>query len=151
MNRPGLAASRIAVWMLRLLLSGVFIYAGAAKICDPHAFSESIDSFRLLPTVLINLAAFTLPPLEILAGLLALLGGRLRRAGAFCLLAMLAIFLGALAQAQARGLSVDCGCFGADKFDVLSPTKNLWIAMARDVALGTAAWFLYVAARNPLS
>ena len=133
---------------MRLALSGVFIYAGIAKVRDPLAFSESIDSFRLLSAALINPIALTLPPLEIFAGILALMSGWSRRVGAFGLLVMLAVFLAALAQAQARGLSVDCGCFGADKFDVLSPSKNLWIAMARDVVLGVAALFLYAMARN---
>lgn len=148
MKRPESMARPVAQWLLRLTLSGVFVYAGLAKLHDPHVFSESIASFRLLPPALINLSTLTLPPMEILAGLLALTGGRLRRCGAFALLVMLAVFLVALAQAQARGLNVDCGCFGPDRFDALAPTKNLWFAMLRDAVLGAAAWLLYSAAND---
>ena len=146
---PGKAAVRAGLWLLRLVLSGVFIYAGALKLRDPHAFSESIASFRLLPPRLINPAALTLPPLEILAAVIALGSGWWRRVGTFSILVMLGVFMLALTTALARGLNVDCGCFGADGFDVLAPSKNLWGAMLRDLALGTSAWVLYVAARNP--
>ena len=56
---------------------------------------------------------------------------------------MLVVFVFALAVAWARGLNVDCGCFGARGFDVLAPTKNHGIAILRDVVLGGAAWVLY--------
>lgn len=148
MNRARWTGGQTALWLLRATISGIFIYAGAVKMRDPHAFAESVASFRLLPQILISPAALTLPPLEILAGIAALAGRNLRRAGAFCLLALLIVFLAALASAQARGLTVDCGCFGADKFDVLSPSKNLWIAQARDVALAVAAWVLYADSRR---
>ena len=118
------------------------------KILDPYPFAESIASFRLLPPVVLNLAALTLPPLEVLAGMLALGRNPWRRAGALCLLALLVIFLAALASAAARGLNVDCGCFGSDRFDALSPTKNLRVALVRDLALAAAAWVLYAAAKT---
>ncbi len=148
MNRARSTGGQTLLWLLRAAVSGIFIYAGVVKMRDPQAFAESIASFRLLPRILINPAALTLPPLEVLAGIAALAGRNLRRAGAFCLLTLLLVFLAALVSAQARGLSVDCGCFGTDKFDVLSPTKNLWIAQARDMALALAAYVLYADARR---
>ena len=101
--------------------------------------------------MLINPTALTLPTLEILSGVLALGTGWWRRIGAFTLLAMLAVFVLALATALTRGLNVDCGCFGADRFDVLAPSKNLWGAIWRDVALVVTAIGLYAAARNATS
>ncbi len=137
---------RVGGWVLRLALSAVFIYAGILKMHDPRSFAESIASFRLLPPPLINPAAWTLPVLEILSGVLALGSGPWRRVGAFSLLAMLAIFVLALASATARGLKVDCGCFGAERFDVLTATGNLWPAILRDLVLSIPAWVLYAAA-----
>lgn len=134
---------KVASWAGRLVLSGVFIYAGAMKMHDPHGFAENVASFHLLSEGLVTPVTLTLPPLEILAALLALSAGLWRRAGAFCLLALLIVFTAALASALARGLQVDCGCFGADRLDILSPTKNLWFALSRDVALLGLAWFLY--------
>ncbi len=148
MNPAAWKGGPAILWFLRLALSGIFIYAGASKLRDPSAFAESIASYQLLPAVLIDPAALTLPPLEIFAGVLALIDGRLRRIGAFGLLTMLAVFLVALASAQSRGLSIDCGCFGADKFDALASTKNLWIALLRDAVLLVTAGGLYVASRR---
>ena len=136
------------LWLLRLTLSGAFLYAAASKIRDPHLFSESIAAFRLLPSALVNPTALMLPPLEILAGILALGNGWPRRVGAFGLLTMLSVFLVALASAQARGLNIDCGCFGADELDALTPTKNLRVAIIRDAVLGTIALVGYLAARG---
>ena len=144
MNPFGRTAFRVGLWLLRLGLSGVFLYAGALKIRDPYLFSESIAAFRLLPSALVNPVALTLPVLEISAGILALANGRLRRIGAFGLLVMLAVFLAALVSAQARGLNIDCGCLGADKFDALTPTENLWLAITRDAVLGAAAGVVYL-------
>ncbi len=135
-------------WVLRLGLSGIFIYAGAAKMRDAQSFAESIASFQILPGQTITPAALTLPPMEILAAAMALADGTLRRAGAFSLFLMLTVFVVALASALARGLHVDCGCLGGDRLDLLSPTKNLWVVLGRDLALGTVAWLLYADARQ---
>lgn len=134
--------------VLRILLSGLFTYAGISKMYDVRAFADSVASFHLLPDVLLPVAALTLPPLEIAAALLVLSVGRWRQAGVFCLLALLAIFTVALASALARGLPVDCGCFGTSHFDPLSPTKNLWLALGRDLVLGVAAGWLYADSVN---
>ena len=67
----GRTTALAGLWVLRLGLSGVFVYAGALKIRDPQSFAESVASFRLLPVSLINPAALTLPVLEVLAGLVA--------------------------------------------------------------------------------
>ena len=128
-----------------MALAGVFVYAGALKIRDPHTFAESVASFHLLPPTLINPTALTLPVLEVLCALASLGSGRWRRVGALGLLTMLVVFILALATAWARGLNVDCGCFGAREFDVLAPTKSHGVAILRDMVLGAVAWRLYVA------
>ena len=53
-----------------LILGGVFLYAGAVKMRDPLAFADSIASFKILSMILINPLALSLPPLEILTGLI---------------------------------------------------------------------------------
>ena len=141
-------SGRIVRWGLRLLLSGLFVYAGAAKIRDAAAFAESVASFRLLPDLFVMPVALTLPPLEILAGMFALAAGHWRRVGALGLLILLMTFTAALISALARGLQVDCGCFGPDHLDLLSPTKNLWFALFRDVVLGAVARLLYADSRS---
>ena len=135
-------------WALRLALSGLFVYAGAVKMRDARAFAESVASFRLLPDALITPTALTLPPLEIFSALLALTRGRWRRLGAFAIGVLLMVFMATLASALARGLTVDCGCFGPDRLDVLSPTRNLWLALSRDAVLAAVAWWLYSEAKK---
>lgn len=138
-----LAVGKAARWALRLLLSGLFLYAGTVKMRDSSAFAESVASFHLLPDVLVAPVVLGLPPLEIIAALLTLVGGRWRRVGAFALTVLLLVFTAAVASALVRGLQVDCGCFGPDRLDVLSPTKNLWFALGRDAVLVAIAGFLY--------
>ena len=148
MNAVANKGRGVALWILRLALSAIFLYAGVAKMRGAQGFAESVASFRLLPGALITPTALTLPPLEILGAALALSGGRLRRIGAFCLFALLIAFMTALLSALTRGLQVDCGCFGTDHFDILSPTKNIWVALGRDMVLGAVAWVLYADARR---
>lgn len=144
MSRVGeLSAGKAVRWTLRLLLSGLFVYAGAVKMYDARAFAESVASFRVLPDALVTPVALSLPPFEVLAAVVALFAGRWRRAGAFCMLILLLVFTVVVTSALARGLQVDCGCFGPDRLDVLSPTRNLWFALGRDVALVAVAGFLY--------
>lgn len=101
-------------WFLfgaRLVLAGLFLYAGVAKAIAPETFAADIANFRLLPLFASGLLAVYLPWLEILAGG-ALLVGRWRGGAALVLALLSAVFLGALASARIRGLDIACGCFG---------------------------------------
>jgi len=132
-------------WLVRLAgmgVGGVFIYAGSLKIGAPLAFADSVASFRLLPVALINPVALSLPIFEILVGLSLIVGVR-RRACAMMIAVMCGFFAVALIQALARGIEVDCGCFGGG---VPSTVKTVW-ALGRDLILGALAW--WVAQRSP--
>ena len=92
-------------------LAAVFLYAGASKALDPASFAAALDNYRLLPHVGVIVAAIYLPWLEIVVGL-GLLWPR-TRAGALTVLSTLATsFTLAIGSALARGLDIDCGCFG---------------------------------------
>jgi putative oxidoreductase len=103
--------SRFWELLARLILGGVFLYAGTVKIIDPGAFAGDIANYRLLPHELINLLAITLPWIEVVAGAL-LVFGRWPKASALILTLLMVVFLIAIAQALARGLDIRCGCFG---------------------------------------
>lgn len=96
---------------VRLVLAGLFIYAGAVKALAPAPFAADIANFRLLPLFASGVVAVYLPWLEILAGG-ALLVGRWRAGGALVLALLSAVFLTALLSARLRGLDITCGCFG---------------------------------------
>lgn len=123
---------------LRWLLGGIFIYAGVLKILSPPPFADSIATFRLLPAPLINLLALGLPVFEVAVGGL-LVVGRYVRAAALGVLVMTGVFAFALASALARGLPVDCGCFGSKA----ASAGQAWVSLRRDLLLGAAAWLLY--------
>jgi uncharacterized membrane protein YphA (DoxX/SURF4 family) len=107
-------APALAAWLAtaaRLLLGGLFVVAGALKLPDPAAAVRAVRAYRLLPEALVGPAAFGLPVVEIAVGL-ALLAGVFVRASAVLSALMLAGYIAAIASAWARGLQIDCGCFG---------------------------------------
>lgn len=139
--KPGRLWKSRWFWLgLRLALGGAFIYAGAVKLRSPQDFADSIATFQLLPAALINLLALGLPPFEIIVGLLLVLDLRLRVAALACLI-MTGGFAVALGLALARGIAVDCGCFGGGGLP--SVAKN-WLALGRDILLCGAAISLYL-------
>jgi len=89
----------------------VFVVAALAKIGDLETFAKQVHNFRLVPVALENLVAMTLPWVELVAGVAAILGIR-RRAAAWLLWALMVVFVAAVGLAWARGLDIECGCFG---------------------------------------
>ena len=94
-----------------ILIGGIFIFSGLAKIGDMSAFAAQIHNFRLWPIPLENLLAMTLPWIELVCGL-ALIFDVKRRAASWLVFVMMIVFTIGIAQAMARGLSFECGCFG---------------------------------------
>jgi uncharacterized membrane protein YphA (DoxX/SURF4 family) len=137
---------RVLPWLLRLIVGGVFVYAGLLKLRHPDAFADSIASFRLLPATAINVLALSLPGFEVLIGATVLVG-RYRRAAALGVVIMTAAFAFALSFALAKGLQIECGCFGSE-----SPSRfSTWFALGRDLLLLLAASALYVQAWSAAS
>ena len=95
---------------LRLVLGGVFIYASVYKVAEPQEFARSIYNYRMLPEAVINLMAIIMPWLELLCGILIIIGGFVRGSAALIGL-MLLVFIIAISSALARGLDISCGCF----------------------------------------
>lgn len=125
--------------LLRLVIGGAFLYAGYLKVRDGMAFADSIASFKILPSELINLMAMGLPPLEIFLGVMLVTGWRVRVAS-LGVLVLSIIFAFALGQALMRGLQVDCGCFGSGKPSAL----KTFLALGRDILLIAASSWLWV-------
>ncbi|MBE3131704.1 MAG: DoxX family membrane protein [Acidobacteria bacterium] len=98
--------------LFRLVLGGLFVYAGVVKVLDPLDFAQNIRNYRLVGQSLSFIAAVVLPWLEILAGV-ALALGVWKRASALIISGLLVFFILLTLVTIARGLDVDCGCFGA--------------------------------------
>jgi len=99
------------LWLLRLGLCALYIFAAAPKLADPWAFARSIHNFKILPDGIVPELALWLPPFEGLAAL-AVLTGLFYRGGLLAISGMSAAFAAGVASAMARGLDIDCGCFG---------------------------------------
>lgn len=123
------AAGKRFSWVLRIVLGGVFLYAGVLKIADPAAFAGNIAAYKLLPTFGNYLVAAILPWVELLCGLLLVAGYRVRAAATLVLIMNL-VFVAALTSAIVRGLDIDCGCFRQN-----GPRTTPWAALLRDLAL----------------
>ena len=104
----------MAVWVARLIrfaLGGIFIWAALSKITDPAGFAQAVDSYELLPHEWVAPLAYLLPWLELFCGL-ALVSGLAARGAVVWISLLLVVFLTALGINLARGLEVDCACFG---------------------------------------
>jgi putative oxidoreductase len=114
-------------FLVRILLGGVFVFAGATKVYDPGAFAIELQRYQAVPWTIGALLAIYLPWLELLAG--AFLLFRKIEGGALLVITLLLlIFTAALTSAMLRGLNIDCGCFGktfAATGTVLPLVRNL--------------------------
>jgi len=97
---------------LRIILGGLFIWSGLAKVLEGPEFITSVANFLLLPDYLVVPVAYFLPWLELVCGA-ALVTGLAARGGAAWLTLLLVLFTLGLSINEWRGLDVDCGCFGA--------------------------------------
>lgn len=126
---------------MRLGLAAVFLASGAIKVVDPAQTRTAVRAYELLPPDLIGPVATALPLVELVVGTLLLVGAFTRWVAVASAL-LLVVLMSAVAQAWARGLSIDCGCFGGGgavaKGDTRYPQE-----LARDVgALLLALWLL---------
>src|SRR5580658_7605630 len=87
---------RVIIWIGRLVLGGIFIYAGYSKIFFPNTnlwpffilkfsvsmnlsnFATQVEAFKMLPPWGVQFVAHSLPFTEVILGLLLLIGWRLR-------------------------------------------------------------------------
>jgi uncharacterized membrane protein YphA (DoxX/SURF4 family) len=101
---------RATILVLRLLLGGIFLWAGLSKVAEPMQTLATIYSYQIVvPDGLASAIAHTLPWLEILIGA-ALLLGLVMPFTLAATAAVLLAFTALTAQAWWRELPIDCGC-----------------------------------------
>jgi uncharacterized membrane protein YphA (DoxX/SURF4 family) len=121
MESSPLNLRRAIIWIGRLVLAGIFMYAGYAKLTmgmRPRPpigvalsfFALQVDFYQILPTWGVKFVANTLPFAEISLGLLLLIGWRFRIWATVVTLIMLGFFA-AVVRSYALGLQINCGCF----------------------------------------
>jgi uncharacterized membrane protein YphA (DoxX/SURF4 family) len=108
------SANKYLVFVLRIGLAAIFILAGLSKTTAPIAeFIGMAKQWNILPDPWVTIYAVTLPWVELIAGLL-LLVGLWPRFNASLIALMLLSFLIAISINLARGVSIEnCGCFGS--------------------------------------
>ncbi len=113
----------------RAALGGLFLFAALPKLVDPSSLATDIDNYRMVPDLFVGPLALALPVLETCIALALLTGVHVRGAATLACVLLVAFIIG-MAQAIARGIDLDCGCFGA----ALEARVSGW-TIARNVAL----------------
>ena len=145
---------RAVIWIGRLLLGGIFVYAGYSKLFFPNhnlwpyfmlkfsvsanlsTFAFQVDSYKVLPAGAVAFVAHTLPLAEIVLGLLLLIGWRLRIWASLISLIMLG-FLAVVTRAYLLHMEINCGCFA-------TPEPLTGMTVVRDGALAGLAVLMTV-------
>jgi uncharacterized membrane protein YphA (DoxX/SURF4 family) len=127
--------------LARLGLGGVLLAAGGLKVGNLQKSAMSVRAYEMLPVGLANFLGYVLPWIEIGMGLLLVAGIAVSIVGLLGALTMFA-FVVAIAQAWARGLSIDCGCFGGGGQVDPEDTKYL-SSILRDIGFLLIGVYLY--------
>jgi len=97
--------------LFRIIVGGIFFYAGFLKINDLQSFELSIRNYQILNDPWVGILAMTLPPLEIILGISILI--KFLYQGALLIACMtMSVFIASLLSLLARNIDINCGCLG---------------------------------------
>ncbi|WP_425308475.1 MauE/DoxX family redox-associated membrane protein [Ammonicoccus fulvus] len=152
--RDRLSTYTVADWIglaARLILGVVWLVAGGLKLPYLEESVLAVRGYQILPYDLAVVVGYLLPIVEVILGILLILGLFIRPVAVLSGLIMLAFVIG-IAQAWARGLAIDCGCFGGGGEIALeeAQAKYPW-DIARDFGLMLLAAWLVFRPRSPFS
>jgi uncharacterized membrane protein YphA (DoxX/SURF4 family) len=126
--------------LARLVTGGVWIVAGAVKLPDPAQSVAAVRAYQLLPSSIVPTVGQLLPVIEIVVGVCLVLGILTRGAAVVSALLFVAFIVG-ICSVWARGINIDCGCFGGGGADPDAASSYPW-EIARDAALLAASLFV---------
>ncbi len=136
--------NKYLIYLFRFTVGFVLIIAAIPKIADPASFAKSIEAYQLIPAIFINLTALFIPWGELIIGIF-LIAGFMLRSNAILSALLFATFSVIIAVSLLRGLSIDCGCFGANS----SPLS--WMRFVEDIVLMLFSIIIYQTSKNQLS
>ncbi len=132
--------------LARLGLAGVWLVSGVLKVIDPDQTYVAVRAYQVLPPAGVESVAALLPWIEIALGVLLVLGVGTRVAAAASGVLLL-VFVAGVTQAWARGLSIDCGCFGGG--GAVAPGETAYVGeLLRDTGFLVLACWLTVRPRT---
>jgi uncharacterized membrane protein YphA (DoxX/SURF4 family) len=163
MQSSPLNLRRVIIWIGRLVLGGIFVYAGFSKLLLPNthlwpmfvlkfslsmnlaSFAQQVESYKMISPEASQAVAHILPFVEIVLGLLLLIGWRLR-IWATAITVIMVGFLAVVTRAYLLHMDINCGCFG-------TPEKLTGMTVVRDGAFTALALlttiFAFIEARKP--
>ena len=133
------ATHPIFLRVVGILVGATFVYASLDKVARPDRFADIVHDYDMLPLIFINAFALIMPWTEITTGA-ALIVGVWRRGAGLLATAMTVAFLVAIAQAEIRGLDIECGCFTVSG---MSQTEASWDLFIRDLPLLLGAMLVW--------
>jgi uncharacterized membrane protein YphA (DoxX/SURF4 family) len=154
---------RVVIWIGRLLLGGIFIYAGYSKLFFPNQlfsswfmikfsvssnlsnFALQVAAYKLLSPAGVDFVAHTLPFTEILLGLLLLIGWGVRIWASFVTLIMVGFWI-VVTRAYLLHMDINCGCFATPEPLTLKTVIRDGLLVAFAVLMTV---FTYIEARGP--
>jgi uncharacterized membrane protein YphA (DoxX/SURF4 family) len=134
----------------RLGLAAVWLLAGAGKVGDLAASGRAVHAYQVLPYDLAVVVGAALPFVELALGVLLLLGLATRLTAGVSV-ALLVVFVAGIASAWARGLAIDCGCFGTGGELAPGQSPSYLPEILRDLGFLALAGFLLCWPRTPVS
>lgn len=132
----------------RLLVGSVWVVAAVLKLPDPSENVRAVRAYQLLPESVVPAVGHGLPVLELLVGACLLLGLFSRGNAVLSSLLLVAFVIG-IASAWARGLSIECGCFGGGAGPAQNAAAKYPFELARDVVLLALSCYLVRRPRTP--
>lgn len=151
---PGTGRSRweaVQPWLTlacRVGLAAILITAAVTKY-PPALGVEAVEAYELFPPEIAELIGYTLPLFELALALLLLIGLATRYTGLVSALLMVAFIAGIL-SAMARGLSIDCGCFGGG--GQVDPGETSYgLSITRDLGFMALGAFVAIWPRSPFA
>lgn len=133
----------------RLVTGGVWIAAGAIKLPDPYESVRAVRAYDLLPEAIVPTVGHLLPVVEVVIGL-SLVTGLLTRGAAAVSAVLFALFIIGISSVWARGIEIDCGCFGGGGVKPGASSEYPW-EIARDAGLLLLSAFLIWVGRSRLA
>src|SRR5882724_6794202 len=163
MQSSPLNIRRAIIWIGRLVLGGIFVYAGFSKLLMPNthlwpmfvlkfsitmnisSFAQQVESYKLISPEASQLVAHTLPFVEIALGLLLLIGWRLR-IWATAITAIMVGFLAVVTRAYLLHMDINCGCLGTtEKLNGMNVIRDAaFTALALAITI-----FAFIQSREP--
>ena len=144
LNSPGHA------WLglpARLYLGMVFLLACYHKILHPGTFAVDVATYQFLPLSTVNLFALTVPWIELVVGIMLVLGLRVQACG-LIVSGLMVSFMVALGWALHLGLDMSCGCFASQAATEDDPIS--WHTLVRDSVWLVLGLYVMLFDRHPI-